>query len=219
MLNLVSFNKLLKKKQDLLKCVFSSLIFQLGLTAFIVFYLQENSKILNTLKSNYLYSIALFLIGLFIIFILSSDKLSFNTKFMFFMFFGIIQGILLGSFKQYFPEDVVKSALISTITIFIMFLCIGFTIVYFNYDITWMGIYLLLALLALLVYRISLIFIPVEYNFKKIMFVISILLFSIFIIYDTNVLLLKGKNKDCISFAMDYYLDILNIFSSFLNSE
>ena len=219
MLNLVSFNKLLKKKQDLLKCVFSSLIFQLCITAFIVFYLQENSTILNILKSNYLYSIALFLIGLFIIFILSSDKLSFNTKFMFFMFFGIIQGILLGSFKQYFPEDVVKSALISTITIFIMFLCIGFTIVYFNYDITWMGIYLLLALLALLVYRISLIFIPVEYNFKKIMFVISILLFSIFIIYDTNVLLLKGKNKDCISFAMDYYLDILNIFSSFLNSE
>lgn len=219
MLNLVSFNKLLKKKQQLLKCVFSSLIFQLGLTAFIVFYLQENSTILNTIKSNYLYSIALFLIGLFIIFILSSDKLSFNTKFMFFMFFGIIQGILLGSFKQYFPEDAVKSALISTITIFIMFLCIGFTIVYFNYDITWMGIYLLLALLALLVYRISLIFIPVEYNLKKIMFVISILLFSIFIIYDTNVLLLKGKNKDCISFAMDYYLDILNIFSSFLNSE
>lgn len=219
MLNLVSFNKLLKKKQDLLKCVFSSLIFQLGLTAFIVFYLQENNTILNTIKSNYLYSIALFLIGLFIIFILSSDKLSFNTKFMFFMFFGIIQGILLGSFKQYFPEDVVKSALISTITIFIMFLCIGFTIVYFNYDVTWMGIYLLLALLALLVYRISLIFIPVEYNFKKIMFVISILLFSIFIIYDTNVLLLKGKNKDCISFAMNYYLDILNIFSSFLNSE
>lgn len=219
MLNLVSFNKLLKKKQDLLKCVFSSLIVQLCITAFIIFYLQENSTILNILKSNYLYSIALFLIGLFIIFILSSDKLSFNTKFMFFMFFGIIQGILLGSFKQYFPEDVVKSALISTITIFIMFLCIGFTIVYFNYDITWMGIYLLLALLALLVYRISLIFIPVEYNLKKIMFVISILLFSIFIIYDTNVLLLKGKNKDCISFAMDYYLDILNIFSSFLNSE
>ena len=82
-----------------------------------------------------------------------------------------------------------------------------------------MGIYLLLALLALLVYRISLIFIPVEYNLRKIMFVISILLFSIFIIYDTNVLLLKGKNKDCISFAMDYYLDILNIFSSFLSSE
>ena len=219
MLNLVSFNKLLKKKQQLLKCVFSSLIFQLCITAFIVFYLQENSTILNILKSNYLYSIALFLIGLFIIFILSSDKLSFNTKFMFFMFFGIIQGILLGSFKQYFPEDVVKSALISTITIFVTFLCIGFTIVYFNYDITWMGIYLLLALLAIIVYRISLIFIPVEYNFKKTMFVITILLFSIFIIYDTNVLLLKGKNKDCISFAMDYYLDILNIFSSFLNSE
>lgn len=219
MLNLVSFNKLLKKKQQLLKCVFSSLIFQLFITAFIVFYLQENSTILNILKSNYLYSIALFLIGLFIIFILSSDKLSFNTKFMFFMFFGIIQGILLGSFKQYFPEDVVKSALISTITIFITFLCVGFSVVYFNYDLTWMGIYLLMALLALLGYRISLIFIPLEYNFKKIMFVISILLFSIFIIYDTNVLLLKGKNKDCISFAMDYYLDILNIFSSFLNSE
>tara|TARA_Y100000992_G_scaffold271160_1_gene211923 strand:- start:239 stop:898 length:660 start_codon:yes stop_codon:yes gene_type:complete len=219
MLNLVSFNKLLKKKQQLLKCVFSSLIFQLFITAFIVFYLQENSTILNILKSNYLYSIALFLIGLFIIFILSSDKLSFNTKFMFFMFFGIIQGILLGSFKQYFPEDVVKSALISTITIFVTFLCVGFSVVYFNYDLTWMGIYLLMALLALLGYRISLIFIPLEYNFKKIMFVISILLFSIFIIYDTNVLLLKGKNKDCISFAMDYYLDILNIFSSFLNSE
>ena len=219
MLNLASFNKLIKKKQGLLKCVFSSLIFQIFITTFIVFYLQENNTPLNALKGNYLYTIALFILSLVIIFIISNDNLSFNTKFLFFVFFGIIQGVFLGLSTQYIEKELIKSALISTITIFITFLCVGFSVVYFNYDLTWMGIYLLMALLALLGYRISLIFIQVDDNFKKMMVTVSILLFSIFIIYDTNLLLLKGKNKDCISFAMDYYLDILNIFSSFLSSE
>ena len=200
MLNLASFNKLLKKKQKLLKCVFGSLLIQICITAFIVFHLYQNKNLTNIIKSNYLYSIALFLVGLFVILILSSDKLSFNTKFMFFMFFGIIQGILLGVFQQYFPEDVVKSALISTITIFITFLFIGFTVVLFGYDLTWMGIYLFIALLALVIYKISLFFIPTDGNLKSIMITVTIMLFSIYIIYDTNQLLLKVKNKDCIYF-------------------
>ena len=100
------------------------------------------------------------------------------------MFFGIIQGVFLGLSTQYIEKELIKSALISTITIFITFLCVGFSVVYFNYDLTWMGIYLLMALLALLGYRISLIFIQVDDNFKKIMVTISILLFSIFIIYE-----------------------------------
>ena len=219
MLNLNSFNKSFKKKQKLLKCVFSSLIFQLSITAFIVFYLQENNTALDVLKGNYLYTIVLFIISLVIIFILNNDKLSFNTKFLLFIFFGIINGVLLGLSTQFLEKNLIKSALISTITIFITFLFMGFTIIYFKYDISWMGIYLFMALLALLGYRISLIFIPMDDNFKKIMITVSVLLFSIFILYDTNLLLLKGKNKDCISFAMNYYLDILNIFSSFLNSE
>ena len=175
MLNLTSFNKLFKKKQKLLKCVFSSLIFQLGITAFIVFYLQEYNRALDVLKGNYLFTIALFIISLVIIFILNNDKLSFNTKFFLFIFFGIINGVLLELSTQFLEKDLIKSGLISTITIFITFLFLVFTIVYFKYDLSCMGIYLFMALLTLLGYRISFMFIPVEYNFKEIMITVSIL--------------------------------------------
>ena len=44
------------------------------------------------------------------------------------------------------------------------------------------------------------------------------MLFSLFIMYDTNNILLRysGKN-DCIRGALDYYLDILNLFTSYFD--
>ena len=48
--------------------------------------------------------------------------------------------------------------------------------------------------------------------------VITIILFSLFIIYDTNNILYIDS-KDAIGASMDYYLDIMNIFLSIVNLQ
>ena len=40
---------------------------------------------------------------------------------------------------------------------------------------------------------------------------------SLFIIYDTNIILQRNYEGDFITASIDYYLDILNIFISLIN--
>ena len=57
-----------------------------------------------------------------------------------------------------------------------------------------------------------------EEYYKKIAYV-SVVVFSLYILYDTNKILLKYENKsnsDCINGAMEYYLDIINLFEDYL---
>ena len=46
----------------------------------------------------------------------------------------------------------------------------------------------------------------------------GIVLFSLFIMYDTNKILVRYKNTevDCVRGALDYYLDLINLFIRFL---
>ena len=44
----------------------------------------------------------------------------------------------------------------------------------------------------------------------------AIILFSMFIVYDTQKILSRNYAGDFISASMDYYLDIINLFSSLL---
>jgi FtsH-binding integral membrane protein len=44
-----------------------------------------------------------------------------------------------------------------------------------------------------------------------------LLLFSVYVVYDTNSILQRNYNGDFITASLDYYLDILNIFSNLLS--
>jgi FtsH-binding integral membrane protein len=44
-------------------------------------------------------------------------------------------------------------------------------------------------------------------------------LFSLYVVYDTNVILQRNYNGGFIMASMDYYLDILNLFSNILGSN
>ena len=56
-------------------------------------------------------------------------------------------------------------------------------------------------------------------NISKILTVFTLFIFSIFILYDTNNILLRYENTgvDCIRGSLDYYLNLINVFSSMLN--
>jgi FtsH-binding integral membrane protein len=57
------------------------------------------------------------------------------------------------------------------------------------------------------------IFIAESSFLKKILVIGSLLLFSLYIMYDTNNILQRNYYGDFITASLDYYLDIINIFS------
>ena len=160
-----TFKTLLHKKSALLKCIFSTLLFQFLVTT--------------------------------------------------------LEGFFLGFVTKYISKEIIYSALSSTLAIFSTFLVIGFMVVYFGYDLSWLGVFLFIALLGIIIYQIVLFFLPPSQTQMRFVVTFVLILFSIFILYDTNNILLKYKNNDvdCIRGALDYYLDIINIFVYSLHSQ
>jgi FtsH-binding integral membrane protein len=76
---------------------------------------------------------------------------------------------------------------------------------------------LLFALLALIIISIVQIFIVQSSLLKKIIVISSLILFSVYIVYDTNSILQRNYNGDFITASLNYYLDVINIFSALLS--
>ena len=79
------------------------------------------------------------------------------------------------------------------------------------------GLFLFYVLLGLILIRLVSLFSGALSGFSKLLTVIGILLFSAYIIYDTNVILQRNYSGDFITASMDYYLDIINIFVNLLS--
>jgi FtsH-binding integral membrane protein len=54
---------------------------------------------------------------------------------------------------------------------------------------------------------------------RKALSYVGLGLFSLFIIYDTNQILSRDYQGDFITASMDYYLDILNLFTNLLGTS
>jgi FtsH-binding integral membrane protein len=54
---------------------------------------------------------------------------------------------------------------------------------------------------------------------KKVLSYAGLGIFSLFIIWDTNQILSRDYKGDFITASMDYYLDILNLFTNFLGTS
>ena len=221
------FKQLLFKKRRLLRCIFSTLLCQIIVTSVVVFYIYKTSTLYNYIVKDLatphtnLMMFLLVAINTFLIFAMMSFKMSFTFRFILFTIFSIMQGLFLGVISKYIPKEIILSALVSTISIFIIFLVVGFIIVYFGFDISWLGIYLFIALLGLIIAQIVFMFIPKSYTARRYIVIFALLLFSIYILYDTNLILLKYKDdgKGCIGGSLSYYLDIMNTFLYSLDSR
>ena len=217
------FNKLLKAKSPLLKCIFSTLIFQALLTTIVFRHVYQNpSQYSNMLKKNNILFIALFLIiQISLIAAMLGADISFSMRFILFVIFSVVEGLFLGASMVYVPKDIIMSALVSSIAIFATFLVIGLFIVYLGIDLGWMGVFLLLGLIGLIISRIASIYMQPSETREKAFVVIGMILFSGYILFDTNNILLKYKNSgvDCIRGALEYYMDIINLFVTFADGD
>ncbi len=232
-MQLKEFSKLLTKKTGLLKCIFLTLMFQILITGGIMYYLiqkpNENKEdktikktILSYNKSHPLTStFFIFIISICLILFMLLKDISFNMRFFIFFLFSIVQGILLSFATQFIRKEIIISAIVSTFAIFSSFLTLGFLLTLLKIDLSWLGVFLFMGLLGLIITQIVSIFIPDNQKYYKYITSFGLILFSLFVLYDTNNILLKYENKgiDCIRGALDYYLDVINIFLYSLNDR
>lgn len=215
---LVVFSALLRKKKELMFCIFLTLIFQLVVTT-ITMKLDYKHQLLE--KQSIIVIIIGIIITFVLIYLMVSTKLPFIVKQLVFVLFSIIWGLLLSQGIHAIKDPkIIEGAALATLINTLLMLIVGFVIVYMGVDLGWMGIYLMMGLFVLITISFIRVFTPESPMVNKVVSCVSIILFSMFILYDTNNILLKYNGKDdCIRGGLDYYLDIFNLFTNYLNLE
>ena len=209
------FYKLLDEKKYFLGKVFSNLIFQLLVTFIIAFNVKTHD-----LLENKIYFWGLIIATFVIIIILSMMQLPPFIKFILFTIFSIIWGLLLSKIKETKSPEIIKTALVSTLSIFISMFVAGLLITSFGIQLGYkFGMFLLGLLILVIIVRIVTLFMGNYSTYNKGIAIFTILLFSVFIIYDTNMILRRDYFGDFITASIDYYLDILNIFVNMIAGQ
>jgi len=200
---------LLKGKKELMILTFANLITQLGIT----YYVMNNTNVTDKDKTN-MKHFMLILLTFVIIYALAVIPMPIWLKLILFSAFSYIWGILLASFKLKINDDnLINMAMLGSIGVFlIMFLIGAFLLasgVALGFD---TGLILFFALLALIIAQIFSLFYK-STMLTKSLAAIGIVIFSGYIIYDTNKILQRNYYGDFVQASLDYYLDILNIFT------
>jgi FtsH-binding integral membrane protein len=199
---------LIVSKKEFFILIFANLITQLGIT----YYIMERSD-----KNAFNFWV-LFGIQIIIIFILALVPMPSWMKFILFCVFSYTFGLVLANLKSKYDHRMIKSAIIGTISIFGVMIAFGAFLIVSGIKLgLQFGLALLFALLLLIIVRIVYMFIPSSSGMKRNITIFSLMLFSVYIIYDTNRILQRNYFGDFITASLDYYLDILNIFINMLS--
>jgi len=161
-------------------------------------------------KINKWFYLGLFIFQLILIFAMLMD-IPIVVKFLLFCAFSVSWGYSLASMNL--NETFVHVAFYGCLGIFGIGAFLGTLITIFNINLgPKVGLGLFYSLLFLILFGIFNII--TGDTMHKIYSIISILLFSIYIIYDTNQIMQRDYKGDFIRSSLDYYLDLLNIFIS-----
>jgi len=214
--NLTQLFKLISEKRVFFALILATLVSQLSIT----YYVSENVKIeeedgKKKLNSKILSAyVAIFVIILILAFITMPPWL----KFILFSLFSTAFGVILGYKKSGIDPGIVKSALVGTASIFVTMFTFGVALIASGIKLGFkFGLGLLIALFFLVIISIVQIFIAESSLLKKILVIGSLMVFSLYIMYDTNNILQRNYNGDFITASLDYYLDIIHIFSGLLS--
>jgi FtsH-binding integral membrane protein len=201
---------LIYKKKEFLILVFANLIAQLGITYYVM-NKTDNPKIGFW---------PLFGMQIIIIFVLALIPMHPILKFLIFGIFSWTFGLVMSHLKERYDPQMIQIAILGALSIFGVMLAAGVALVGFGQYLGYQfGAFLFWALLALIIAKLVNMLGPRLSAVKKVLAYIGLGLFSLFVVYDTNQILSRDYRGDFITASMDYYLDILNLFSNFLNTS
>ena len=233
--NLAKKNRNYKSKTDLSqlfkllyekKTFFSLILVTLVIQLYITYYISENfdiEKNKNKISNNHPFffdtnTIVAYIVLFFLIFILALVPMPSWLKFIVFSLFSTVFGVILAYRKSNYDPNTIQTAVFGTISIFVSMFAFGVALIASNIQLSPMfGLGLLYALLFIFMISIVQIFIIQSSLLYKIIVVSLLMLFSVYIVYDTNNILQREYSGDFITASLDYYLDIINIFSNLLS--
>jgi len=205
---MVKLISLLKGKKELMILTFANLITQLGIT----YYVMNNTNVTNNDKTN-MKQFMLIIVEFIIIYALAVIPMPIWLKLILFSAFSYIWGILLASLKLKINDDnLINMAMLGSIGVFLTMFLIGAFLLAFGVALGFKtSLFLFFSLLALIIAQIFSLF-HKSTMLTKSLAAIGIVIFSGYIIYDTNTILQRDYYGDFVQASIDYYLDILNIF-------
>ena len=228
------FLRLLNEKRGFLIMTFVNLIIQLGITYYIMMKYRvtassggrgrassggrvNKSETDTIMLSNVQYYLMIFA-QFAIIFIIAAVPMPSVVKFILFSIFSSLFGIILSCIKSSFDNNVIETAIVGTMSIFGFMVMLGVALIMFGINLgNKIALFLLVALLLLIIARIVSLFMNTYSLMSRTFAMIGLVLFSLYIIYDTNHILQREYYGDFITASMDYYLDILNVFVNLLS--
>jgi FtsH-binding integral membrane protein len=229
--NVLKKNRNIKQKTDITqlfkliyekKSFFALILITLVIQLYITYYVSENFDIekdedTKTFNPKLITAyIAAFILILILAFITMPPWL----KFIFFSLFSSAFGVILGYRKSRYDPNTIQTAFLGTISIFVSMFAFGVALIANNIQLGYMfGLTMFFALLFLLIISIVQFFIIQSSFLYKIIVICSLMLFSVYIVYDTNSILQRDYGGDFITASLDYYLDVINIFSSLLSAS
>lgn len=204
--------KLMYEKKEFLILVFANLIAQLGITYYIMERTPEGKLDISIWP--------LFATQLIIIFVMALVPMPEFIKFLLFCFFSYTFGLMLSVLKKKYSLDMINIAIQGALTVFAFMLATGVALFAGGINLGYkFGSILFWSLLALIVARLVFVLGAKMNQAHKILSFIGIILFAIYVVYDTNKILQRDYYGDVISASMDYYLDIINLFTNFLGNS
>ena len=206
----LNFVDIINQKKEFLVKIFANLIAQLGVTYYIMTnYDYETDKLVIVKKRIWV----VVLLSLITIIVIALVPMNIYFKFVVFTLFSTLNGLLLSRFMQHTDPKIVEVAVLGTMGIFGAFFLMGALLLASGVVLGLRtGLFLLFALLFLIIALIISIFMGPDPAITKYLTGIGLVLFSIYIVYDTNRILQKDYFGDFITASLDYYLDIINIF-------
>lgn len=131
------------------------------------------------------------------------------------MYFFIIKWFITNKSKKAKSQEVIDLAIKGALIIFGFTFAGGLALATAGINLgPKVGSLLFWSLLSLLIARLVFIGGLQMSGAKKILAFLGLLIFSIYVVYDTNKILQRNYAGDFITASMDYYLDILNLFSN-----
>jgi FtsH-binding integral membrane protein len=204
--SLKNLMQLLVDKKEFFILVFANLIVQCGIT----YYVMEKT---NTNVS----TLPLFIAAFILIFVIALVPMPSFVKFLLFCLFSYIIGLIMSIYKKKYNATMINTAIKGALSVFAMFLAIGVVLVLGGIRLGYkFGAFLFFALLALIVAQLVFILGAGLTWANKALSAIGIVIFALYVLYDTNQILQRDYMGDFITASMDYYLDIINLFSNLL---
>ena len=195
--------KIILHNKKFILLTFSNLILQLGIT----YYFMETYK--EKFTTTQIICIWISIFGL--IFIIGLVPMPMWLKFILFTIFSSLFGLVLSSLKNNVSEQLIQFAVLGTISIYFTMMMIGIILIVFGIQLSlWVGLLLFYSLLSLILFQLISIFLGNISQTHQIYGILGVIIFSFYIIYDTNYILQRNYYGDFITASMDYYLDVLN---------